>query len=33
LNLSGADTVNVTAVANSTASSIYSAAIVCRRVG
>lgn len=33
LNLSGADTVNVTAIANATASSIYSASIVCRRIG
>lgn len=33
LNLSGADTVNVTAIANATASSIYSAAVVARRVG
>lgn len=33
LNLSAADTVNVTAIANATASSVYSATIVCRRVG
>lgn len=33
LNLSGADTVNVTAIANATASSIYSAVVVARRVG
>lgn len=33
LNLSAVDTVNVTAIANATASSIYSATIVCRRVG
>lgn len=33
LNLSGVDTVNVTAIANATGSSIYSAMIVCRRVG
>lgn len=33
LNLSAVDTVNVTAIANATASSVYSAAIVCRRVG
>lgn len=33
LNLSAADTVNVTAIANATAASIYSASIVCRRVG
>lgn len=33
LNLSGADTVNVTAIANATASAIYSASVVCRRVG
>jgi hypothetical protein len=32
-NLSGVDTVNVTAVANATASAVYSANIVCRRVG
>lgn len=33
LNLSGADTVNVKAIANATASSSYAAQIVCRRVG
>lgn len=33
LNLSAVDTVNVTAIANATASSIYSASVVCRRVG
>lgn len=33
LNLLNTDTVNVTAIANATASSIYSASIVCRRVG
>jgi hypothetical protein len=33
LNLSAADTVNVTAIANATASSIYSASVVARRVG
>lgn len=32
-SLTGADTVNVTAIANSTASSVYQACIVCRRVG
>lgn len=33
LNLSAADTINVTAVANSTASSLYQATVVARRVG
>jgi hypothetical protein len=33
LNLSAADTVNITAVANATASSVYAAQIFCRLVG
>lgn len=33
LNLSGADTVNVKAIANATATAIYAAQIICRRVG
>lgn len=33
LNLNNTDTINVTAIANATASSIYSASVVARRVG
>lgn len=33
LNLSGADTVNIKALANATATAIYAASIICRRVG
>lgn len=33
LNLSGADTVNIKALANATGTAIYAAAIICRRVG
>ena len=33
LNLSGADTVNIKAIASATASSSYNAQIICRRVG